>query len=168
MKLNKTFSTLIITVCVFLLCSCQKLMNGACEFGYNHNSKSYFCSFEYSANDCTLGDFRTYHQYKSCNDLGYTSGKSSSNFTSPNGQNTPGAYGAYAGQGGGGGSSLPSYCSQGYQRPPGIGTQENSYCEGAYIHICHGGFSPSSNEVRSYCNIYNAFGNLPPCTPYCD
>ena len=176
--MKKTF-TIIIKAFIFiqLFASCEKLKIGVCETKdtFSDGRIEYSCTSVYdSENDCIGSNYSfttsVWHENSSCNDLGYTKGESgigSYTFISPSGKNYPGDYGYFSGESGG---SVSSYCTESYQNP-GVGVQLSSYCEGAYTYLCIGGYSSDSEEVSSYCNLYNAMnaqdGNKFPACPYC-
>jgi hypothetical protein len=81
------------------------------------------------------------------------------------------AAGPNAGSGGGGNntSTGPSYCTSTYQGPKGE-PQRDSFCEAAWLYLCKNGFSPNSQEVKTYCDLYrqqNDISTPKENCPYC-
>ena len=165
---------IVIFIVVFFMhffSSCNKEnITGVCESRHGMYDYTYWCTID--DGDCDKDDDYTKEVYHnlSCSDLGYNVGNYDGQLTSsfiwysPLGDNYPGDNGYFSSDVGG---STPSYCTDSYVGP-GVGTQLDSYCQGAYTYLCEGGYGPSSEEVTTYCDLYDAMNdNDYPACGYC-
>ena len=159
------FFAIIIFIFSFNACVIEKYRDGACEVYYGY----YYCKYAADESDCGSSD-EHYFPSSSCKDLGYTKKDPDSNpsyglhFFSPDGEEYWGDNGWFADNGGA--SGLPAYCADGYTGPSGD-PQVDGFCQAAWNAICNGGYSPTSTEVQSYCDTFEAFGVSYSCS-YCD
>lgn len=174
------FSISMLLLLAFAFTACENNEDkdkGTCETNLvNYEGyRIYFCAEDVDEYYCdgNSDDYRqSFYSNSSCVDLGYSYQDSDDNwFYSSSNNVTPGAYGSWgSGSGDAGGGStpddgLPSYCDGSYSGPS-ADPQVDGFCQAAFAAICSG-YSPSSSEVKSYCDIFDAFGVSYSC-PYCN
>ena len=156
-------SCLLVLIGLFLFSSCGLLpgtIKGACEAKFSAPSGGtlYFCANGtdgYCETYITSMDYTETHFFAGddCSDLGYDGRTTTQGWIyNSAGSEYPGDDGYFSSDSS---SSSPSYCTSSYEGPT-SDIQRDSYCQAAYTYLCVGGYSATSTEVTSQCDIYNS------------